>query len=51
MTVLPIKDPTKVIIVEKGRPWDVAIFHLKALLHFEKKIEAGQTACFVLEPF
>jgi len=41
----------KVLIAERGRPWDVTIFDLIALLHFEKKIGALQTACFVLEPF
>jgi len=43
--------PFKVLIAERGRPLDVAIFHLIVLLHFEKKIGTGQTAYFVLEPF
>ena len=43
--------PFEVLIAERGRSQDVAIFHLIVLLHFEKKIGAGQTVCLVLEPF
>ena len=43
--------PFKVLIAERGRPRDVAIFHLIVKLHFQEKISSGTTAHLMLEPF